>query len=92
MARKREASLESLFDEVEPYLRLFARLLIIYLILRLFRAIGMTSGFLDWLEHADLGFAGLSFAVFLLDNAIGLIVTFWGKRLSASSENEEETE
>jgi hypothetical protein len=89
MTRKRQASLESLFDEAEPYLRLFARLLIIYCVLRLCRAIGMRSIILDWMEHGDLAVTGLTFGVFLLDNVIQLFVNLYEKRVASPSREKE---
>lgn len=89
MTRRRQASLELLFDEVEPYLRLFARLLIIYGVLRLCRAIGMQSALLDWMEHADLAVTGLTFGVFLFDNVIELFLNLYEKRVAGPSREDE---
>jgi hypothetical protein len=82
MTQKKEASLELLFDEVEPYFRLFACLIFIYLGLRVCRAIGMQSIIFDWMERADLVFTGLSFGVFLLDRVMGLVVNLYTKWMS----------
>jgi hypothetical protein len=89
MTRKREASLELLYEELEPYVRLFACLLFIYGVLRLCRVIGMRSIILDWMEHADLVVTGLSFGVFLLDNVTALFANLYNKWVSGPRQESE---
>jgi hypothetical protein len=74
MLGKVEKSIESLFDEMEPYARLFARLLAIWFVLKICRAIGMGSEFLDLIEHAEIKFAEFTFIILLVDSAMRFLV------------------
>jgi hypothetical protein len=90
MLRKMETSVEAIYDEVDPYIRLFIRLFIIWMFLRLFRLIGMSGTFLDWIEHAEMAVAEITIGVFLLDNLVGLFVTAYERRVAGRPLREKE--
>lgn len=81
MVEKVQASVESFYDEKEPYLRFFAGLLLIYLFVRIFRAIGINSDILDWVERGEKFAAGATLIVLFIDSTIQVCEDFYKRRL-----------
>ena len=81
MGRKMEDLIESIFDELRLYIKLFAGLLFVYGFIRFFRAIGNTSNILDWIEHAEKFIAGVTLVIIVADTVIHSLKDFYDKHV-----------